>query len=86
MSGTLKNSRNIKSIQRNPNLTDMFISSHSAMEGVYFDINDGLHIKKKKKNVLQIQPFFDKFETAIQISLDYALKKVFIKCGLYILQ
>lgn len=47
----------------------MLKSSHTAKEDVYFDINDGVHLKKhplfsQKTNALQIQLFFDEFETA----------------------
>ena len=59
----------LQSILRNPHLSDMFMSSHNPKDGVYFDINDGLHMKRhplfsQKKNALQIQLFFDEFETA----------------------
>lgn len=58
----------LKSILSNPNLRDIFMSSHTTKEDVYFDINDGMHLKKhplfsKNTNALQIQLFFDEFET-----------------------
>ena len=36
----------LQSILRNPNLSDMFMLSHTPKDGVYFDINDGLHVKR----------------------------------------
>lgn len=53
----------LQSIFRNPNISDMFMSSHLPKDNVYFDISDGLHIKKnpifsQKNNALQFQLFF----------------------------
>lgn len=35
----------LQSILRNPNLSDMFMSSHTPKDGVYFDLKDGLYMK-----------------------------------------
>lgn len=36
----------LQSILRNPNLSDMSMSSHTPKDSLYFDINDGLHVKR----------------------------------------
>lgn len=62
----------LKSILSNPHLSDMFMSSHTAKEDVYFDMNDGLHLKKhplffsKNKCIANyyLFIFFDEFDTA----------------------
>lgn len=59
----------LQSILRNPNLSDMFISSHTPKDGVYFDLKDGLYMKthplfSHENYALLIQLFYDDFETA----------------------
>lgn len=59
----------LQSVLRNPNLSDMFTSSHTSKDGVYFDLKDGLYMKRhplfsNENFALQIQLFYDDFETA----------------------
>lgn len=59
----------LKSILINPNLTQFFATNLNSQSGVYSDIRDGLYLKThplflKEKITLQIQLFYDDFETA----------------------
>ncbi|XP_040924480.2 uncharacterized protein LOC114846307 isoform X1 [Betta splendens] len=59
----------LQSILSNPHLSDIFTSSHTPNDGVYCDIKDGLYMKRhplfsSKNLALQIQLFYDEFETA----------------------
>lgn len=51
----------LKSTLSNPNLSDMLTSSHTTKDDVYFDINDGVHLKK--------HPLFSKITNALHIEL-----------------
>ena len=59
----------LQSILENPNLRDMLTSSHTPKDNVYFDVKDGLYMKRhplfsNESCALQIQLFYDDFETA----------------------
>ncbi len=59
----------LKSILQNLHLTDLFKPRHVPKEGVYVDLSDAKHFKSKplfctEKDALQIQLFYDDFETA----------------------
>ncbi|XP_035994789.1 uncharacterized protein LOC118563679 [Fundulus heteroclitus] len=59
----------LKTIFQNPQLSDLFKPRHVPKEGVYADLRDGNYLKKNpffslKKDALQIQLFYDDFETA----------------------
>lgn len=59
----------LKCILSNPNLNDMFKCNHTPKDGVYVDLKDGSYIKRhplfsRENDALQIQLFFDEFETA----------------------
>jgi len=58
----------LQSILKNPNTGDIFQSEHNSKDGVYYDLADGLYMKghplfSKEKNALQIQLFYDDFES-----------------------
>lgn len=58
----------LESILMNPNLTRLF-TSHVPQEGIYSDLRDGMYMKNNPlflndKGALQIQLFYDDFETA----------------------
>ncbi|KAK0149551.1 hypothetical protein N1851_009707 [Merluccius polli] len=59
----------LQSILENPNLRDMLTSSHTPKDNVYFDLKDGLYMKRHPlfstdSCALQIQLFYDDFETS----------------------
>lgn len=59
----------LKSILQNPHLTDLFKPRHVPKESVYVDLSDAAHFKSNplfctEKDALQIQLFYDDFETA----------------------
>ncbi|KAK2845982.1 hypothetical protein Q7C36_010836 [Tachysurus vachellii] len=59
----------LKSILQNPHLIDLFKPRHVPKEGVYVDLSDAAHFKSNplfytEKDTLQIQLFYDDFETA----------------------
>ena len=59
----------LKSIFQNPEIADMFKPRHASKEGVYADMRDATYFKEsplfsKENDALQIQLFYDDFETA----------------------
>ncbi|KAK0146975.1 hypothetical protein N1851_013688 [Merluccius polli] len=59
----------LQPILENPNLRDMLTSSHTPKDNVYFDLKDGLYMKRHPlfstdSCALQIQLFYDDFETS----------------------
>ncbi|XP_041693785.2 uncharacterized protein LOC121532136 isoform X1 [Coregonus clupeaformis] len=59
----------LKAIFQNPELADMFKPRHMPKEGVYADLRDAAYFKKSplfsiEKDAIQIQLFYDDFETA----------------------
>ncbi|XP_059417348.1 uncharacterized protein LOC132152611 isoform X1 [Carassius carassius] len=59
----------LKAILQNRHLTDLFKPRHVPKEGVNFDLSDAAHFKSHPlfytdKDALQIQLFYDDFETA----------------------
>lgn len=59
--------RNIAVYSHKLTLRQRFISSHTTKDGVYFDIKDWLYMKRHplfvKEDAVQIQLFYDEFET-----------------------
>lgn len=58
----------LQCILRNRNFADMLTSRHIPKDGVYFDLQDGLYMKRhplfsNENFALQIQLFYDDFET-----------------------
>lgn len=73
---------NLKMIFNNPELVDMLKLRHKPKEGVYTDLRDGTYFKNSplfsvEKDALQIQLFYDDFETANPLGS----KKVVHKLG-----
>nr|XP_055051346.1 uncharacterized protein LOC129437202 isoform X1 [Misgurnus anguillicaudatus] len=59
----------LKAILQNPQLTNLFKPRHVPKEGVYVDLSDASYFKSNplfvtEKDALQIQLFYDDFETA----------------------
>lgn len=59
----------LKTILKNPQLTHLFKPRHISKEGIYVDLSDAAHFKSSplfstEKDALQIQLFYDDFETA----------------------
>ncbi|XP_038569888.1 uncharacterized protein LOC119899416 [Micropterus salmoides] len=59
----------LKAILQNPQLTDLFKPRHVPKEGIYVDLSDAAYFKSNtlfstEKDALQIQSFYDDFETA----------------------
>lgn len=59
----------LKTIFLNPNLSDMLNSTYIPKESLYVDLRDGTYLEEnplfsEKKDALQIQLFYDDFETA----------------------
>ncbi|KAI7808364.1 hypothetical protein IRJ41_002977 [Triplophysa rosa] len=59
----------LKAMLQNPHLTDLFKPRHVPKEGVYVDLSDAAYFKSNplfnsEKDALQIQLFYDDFETA----------------------
>jgi hypothetical protein len=71
----------LQSILKNPNINGMFNSGHNFKAGVYFDLKDGLYMKRhplfsKDKNALQIQLFYDDFEAANSLGSKKGIHKL----------
>lgn len=59
----------LKAILQNPQLNDLFKPRHVPKEGIYVDLSDAAYFKSNplfstEKDALQIQLFYDDFETA----------------------
>lgn len=71
----------LKTIFQNPELPDMVKPRHISKEGVYIDLRDATYLKESplfsiKKDALQIQLFYDDFETANPLGSKKGLHKL----------
>ena len=71
----------LKTIFQNPELPDMVKPRHISKEGVYIDLRDATYLKESplfsiKKDALQIQLFYDDFETANPLGSKKGLRKL----------
>ncbi len=75
----------LQNILKHPNTTCRFKSGLPNKNGIYSDIEDGLYIKSHplfstEKNALQIQLFYDDFETTNPLGSKKGIHKL---CGIY---